>query len=1040
MYKFLKIIPVFVALTILFGVAISARAQMAQPSIPGQFVLQQSQDAAKNNPGALTVGNIVTGIGGQFASWVSLKVIGYVMFVGSYIAGYIGSIVFTLAGLLVEFGLLLNTTILDSDVVQLGWRFCRDLANLGFTIGIVVIAYATMLGIESYGIKNLIRNFIIAAVMVNFSFSIAGFAIDISNMLTHFFVTASIGGGVGDVGFTTTIHKFTETLASAFNPQKLLATKTSNLEVYQSLSSNDGMIAAILSIFFVALFTAFCALGMLMVGLTTISRFAYLSGLIIIMPLAILCYAFPNTNKYFNDWCKQFTCQLTYLPAATFSIYIIIMFVKVKANTALGNMQSVDLETLLTGFEAASKSTQGFTARGALNLMMTPFQTMINMTLVLAMLFYGITKSRDMGCASGKIALGWTEGLKDWATGKGFAQGKGAYGWAGSKYLSGGMDEKKQNRGNRLTNFLQRIPLVSRLTPSINNFMASANSRVGNFETEAKKMGDVQLRNALYNDDIKLDTERMAGFAKEAASRGLLSQTDQDKKVSQEKFAEFIPALRRYGLDTDILKKAPHLYGKFGLNIAKGSNGEYINKEDGKKFDGAMKDFKPEDMEGLPVEAFADPEIVSRFKSTDLEKLPKKKEHRDAFVKTFNGLEQFMGPEKFGQFITKTFSKPEADAALLPALLRNPIVVKNLTNANLKRMNGADKAEHRRAILDIVNDPEKFSDADLRKFAKDNFGKPKDIEDINPEFISDKIFFKNLINEKQIQQITKEPDTNQQIAVLKGLQSSYAEIPKDNYSPEAVQQLDALAKEIIEKKTSFAWSPIANDSETKELFTKIESSYRSRNPEEIKQAKTEDEKGWWDDDDNGNNPPSTGPQNPPTPPTGGETYKLAPQQPARSTTDPTQTKKGIDIGWAIDEVLKSGSAVNNPEYVLQEEFPEPPPLLVPMAPNQSGAPTTKSQTTPTVKIPGVNDYSNDDLASLEAATNPEFATKPAETPITPPKLNVPAHTEENKAAPVTVTNTSPNSTPAPTLPEPIRTALREERNENDNQERGNNTI
>ncbi len=1014
------------------------------PNIPGQDKPIKVQEAAKNNPGAQTVSpsfnpiptaaDIVSGIGGSFLGWIGLKTIGYVSFTLSYIAGLIGSTAFTLAGILVELGLYFNTTILNSPIVQLGWRFCRDLANLGFTIGIVVIAYATMLGIESYGMKKILINFAFAAIIVNFSFSIAGFAIDISNMLTHFFVNASIGGG-GVSGSGANIHKFAETLASAFSPQKLLITDSLNLKAYESLA-DDGMIAAVLSIFFVALFTALAALGMLMVGLTTISRFIRLSGLVIVMPIAILCAAFPNTRKWWGKWYDDFFSQLTYLPIATFSMYLVIMFVQIKADVGF-ETKGIDMKNLINSFEQAKTAGSGITATKTLELMAAPLQTITDMVLVLAMLFIGITKSAKLSGAGGDIALKWTTGLKDWAVGA----PKGAAGWAGRKYLSGGGDGTKEgNRGTRLASFLQRIPLISRFAPQVNKFAAGTSKNLGNLETEAKGMGDVQLRNAIYNPDIKLSSERMAAFAKEGVARGLLNNDDPEKSISQEKLDEFIPALKRYGFDKEILKKAPHLYSKFGLNIEKNDKDEYINKEDGKKFDDAIKAFKAEEVEDLPVEAFEDIEVVRRLSGDQLAKLPKSKEHRAAFTSTILRLRKSMTSEKFDAYMGKTFAKAEAVDALTPELLANKDIVRNLTNGHLKRLNGSDKKKHREAILDVINDPDKFTDADLREFAKKNFAKGKDIEDIHPDFLSDKVFLKNLISEKQIEQINKEPDTNQQVAMLRGLQKSYAEADKGNYSDDAVKQIDGIVGKIINKKQDAQWSIIANDAETKALFVEVETNYRKRNPEEVAQQKTDQaqkkEKGWWEDDNKGGNPPSTGPQkppqNPPAPPsspTGGSasvapTYTLAPQKPTQPVTPPPQpapattpqpkptpnkpqrtepketeptNSKGPDIGRMIDAVLESESRTNNPEYVLQEEFPEPPPLLVPMTPKT--------------------------------------------TPIAPPDLNKLARIEENPiqegSKTASVTATPP---PTPILPEPIRTTLQKEKDEKDNQERGNNTI
>ncbi|MDO8582726.1 MAG: hypothetical protein Q7R63_01910, partial [bacterium] len=928
MHKLVRIIAV--GTIILFGAVFSAHAQSAaEAALAGAFpTLSAIKTVVGSGTGPLIDGIIAgaggplgaiaqSGIGSTFLGWIGLKGIGYVMFVLSYIAGFIGSVAFTLAGLLVEFGLLLNSTILDGEVVQLGWRFCRDLANLGFTIGIVVIAYATMLGYESYGLKKLIGNFVIAAVMVNFSFSIAGFAIDISNMLTHFFVKASIGGGAGQVGWES-FHTFTETLASAFSPQKLLVTNTGNIQVYESISTNDGMIAAVLSIFFVSLFTAFCALGMLMVGLTTISRFAYLSGLIIIMPLAVLCYAFPKTKGYYHKWYGDFMCQLMYLPAATFSMYIIIMFVQVKANIGLGNSQAIDLNKLLSGFEAASAASGGLTARGTLDLMMAPFRTITDMVLVLTFLFYAITKSRNIGCAGGDIALKWANGLRGWAIGT----VTGAPAWAGRKVLSGGIDEEGRNRGTRLGNILSNIPLVRRLVPRLNDFAAGTSKNIGNFETQNKKLGDVQLMTKMRSLEILTSAEDMAAAAKVAAERGLFSEDDPEKGLTQKEFDRFIPAVKRYGMEADILKKLPHLYSKFGLNVEK-ENGEYVNKEHGKKLDDAIKALKPEDVENLPVEAFADAEIVSRFTGAHLEKLPKDKKIRDMFAETFNGLAkpESMGAEKFRQFVAKTFAKPEADAALLPALLANPLVVKGLTNANLKKLAGADKTKHREAFLDTINDPSKFSDKELQDFMRENFANSKSIDEIHPDIIRNKRFF-NGLDEKHIQRMNAEPEEKQQEAMLAGLRESYKDLNADVYATnatpdqETIAKLDRMAKVIVDKKKDWQWSPLVNNDATKEAFREIEEEYHKRNPDdnELKQRKerlTELERSKKKDDDDAYGPPAPPPPPAPTTPSpypaggGGPAGKPTPTPTAGTATANQPARKQLDIGEAMDAALKN---------------------------------------------------------------------------------------------------------------------------------------
>lgn len=967
--------------------------------------------------------DIGSGIGSSFIGWVSIKAIGYLLFVLSYIAGFIGSTVFTLAGLFVAFGLYLNTTILDGEVVQLGWRFCRDLANLGFTIGIVVIAYATMLGIESYGMKKLIQNFVIAAVMVNFSFSIAGFAIDMSNMLTHFFVNAAIGGGAGEVGVDS-IKKFTETLASTFSPQKLLITDSGNIEVYKSLSSDDGIIAAVLSMFFVALFTAFAALGMLMVGLTTISRFVYLSGLIIIMPLAVLCYAFPNTKKYWGEWYQKFTCQLTYLPTATFTMYIIIMFVQVKSNIGFGNAQAVDLKNLLETFEAAKGAPGGLTSTRTLELMAAPFRTITDMILVLTMLFYGITKSRTIGCAGGDIALKWAQGLRGWAIGT----ATGAPAWAGRKALSGGLDEKNRNRGTRLANIMSSIPLVRRLVPRLNNFAAGTSKNVGNFETEYKGLGDVQLLNNMRSVEIRTNGERMAAAAKVAAERGLFSEDDPEKGLTQKEFEAFIPAAKRYGLDKDILKKMPYLYSKFGLNVEK-ENGKYVNEEDGKKFDDIMKSFKADEVENFPVEAFEDMEVVSRLSGAQLEKLPKGEEHRKAFSDTVIRLREKLGSTKFDEHIQKVFAKKEAAAALTPQLLANKDIVRNLTNDHLKYVSDADKGKQRAAFLATLNEKNdatgeyELGEKEFGEFMRRTFAKEKDIDAIHPDILrNDRVFSR--LQAMHIGRLQKEPDTDQHVAILEKLRDEYkantfAAYEKNNYSAEKTAHLDSLAEVIIKNKTNSSWGVINTD-EGRDAFLAVEAEYRSRHPDENAKPKNQQIKNKSNDDDaygppapppptqgpypGGAGGPSRGnePPKPPLPPVipkspyqagaGGPSTPTPPPVKPKINPDPPENSKGIDIGKMLDRTLSSLQEDDIIEPTKTQETQEKntekdQKILNALQFNKAPAAMPEPSTTPQPKPAGPPPVPEN---KTEKQNNPEG------TPVTPPELNVLATQEAER--------------------------------------------
>src|SRR3989344_165355 len=96
----------------------------------------------------------------------------------SYFIGAIAGMFVTLGGTLVNWSLNLNSQILDSHTVQIGWAISRDLANLGFVLAIILISFITILRIETYDTKKMLIRLISAALLINFSLVIAGVFLD----------------------------------------------------------------------------------------------------------------------------------------------------------------------------------------------------------------------------------------------------------------------------------------------------------------------------------------------------------------------------------------------------------------------------------------------------------------------------------------------------------------------------------------------------------------------------------------------------------------------------------------------------------------------------------------------------------------------------------------------------------------------------------------------------------------------------------------------------------------------------------------------
>jgi len=266
---------------------------------------------------------IITNIGVSVVT-VFFKVVAGIF---NFVFGYI----FMLAGWLVEIATELNHQILmDSNaLVKVGWGICRDIANLGFVLIMIVMAVATIVSYEKYAVQKLLPLLIGAAILVNFSLTIAGVLITFSDSLSATFTDR------------LTASTITDALAGAFNPQRLLLRDTENLPppdpASQGSAFSDFSSAVLISIsglIFNVVFLAIATLSMATLALMLLYRYVYLSLLLVLAPLAWLFWVFPDLKYLFSDWWKNFIKWTFFLPASTFFLYL-----AVQSATALGKTQ-----------------------------------------------------------------------------------------------------------------------------------------------------------------------------------------------------------------------------------------------------------------------------------------------------------------------------------------------------------------------------------------------------------------------------------------------------------------------------------------------------------------------------------------------------------------------------------------------------------------------------------------------------------------------------------------------------------------------------
>ncbi len=102
-----------------------------------------------------------------------------VVAIGSLAAGLVD-----LAGSVFDIALEFSfSTLRENQIIRAGWTISRDIANIFFVLFILIIAIATILGVQSYGAKSLLAKLIVVAILINFSLVIGYTIIDATNIL-----------------------------------------------------------------------------------------------------------------------------------------------------------------------------------------------------------------------------------------------------------------------------------------------------------------------------------------------------------------------------------------------------------------------------------------------------------------------------------------------------------------------------------------------------------------------------------------------------------------------------------------------------------------------------------------------------------------------------------------------------------------------------------------------------------------------------------------------------------------------------------------
>jgi hypothetical protein len=273
---------------------------------------------------------------------------------------------------LAELGLQFNDNIFNSPAVQIGFSVSLAIANLGFVLGIIIIAIATIIRNQTYGIKQLLWKLVMMAILVNFGLVIAAPIVGFANSMSTYFIDATSPSAA-----TGGYAAYVETMTSAFNPQAInnssvtsggtASTTAQVLEsaickhwlaagltsliagVYQTnpaalyaackiggvatSDSADNFWQQTMALLFDVAFSGIAAFTFIILAVLLIVRYLMLGGLLIVLPLAWLTYVFPKFDNSFSKWWNTFIKWVFFPPLALFFIYLAFTTAAITGST-----------------------------------------------------------------------------------------------------------------------------------------------------------------------------------------------------------------------------------------------------------------------------------------------------------------------------------------------------------------------------------------------------------------------------------------------------------------------------------------------------------------------------------------------------------------------------------------------------------------------------------------------------------------------------------------------------------------------------------
>ncbi len=194
--------------------------------------------------------------------------------------------------------------------INVAWATIRDVANMFFIFILLYAAFKALFSLNIGGSGTIIRNIIIAALLINFSLFLTKVVIDASNVVSHGFYKAIVSANVQ----STNTQSTPRTIASGY--MRLIGLQSwydpGILTHAESLSGFRIIVVGVMS----SVFFLITAVVFLMTAVMFVARFIILIFVMILSPLAVVAAIIPSgqVKQKFNEWKDALINQAVFAP------------------------------------------------------------------------------------------------------------------------------------------------------------------------------------------------------------------------------------------------------------------------------------------------------------------------------------------------------------------------------------------------------------------------------------------------------------------------------------------------------------------------------------------------------------------------------------------------------------------------------------------------------------------------------------------------------------------------------------------------------